>query len=678
MLPCLSNEKESVIPSALIHDLRNGNVLAWVGAGLSIGVGYPSWENLICKISDNIINTLWSDSKLQRWARQNANSTPEWVAEVLSQAHYKGYSDTLIEEFKRNTDKSSLMHALLSLLPFKGYITTNYDALIETNLEKFISYKPNIYTPKNASLLLAKDENQKFIYKVHGSINDDLGNMILTETDYYSLMQNGTYSKVLSSLLSKYTLVGFGYSLRDRDFRSVLHERYELFGNNCPPFYVFTSSEDTCQEEIECYRNKFNVHIVSINPANEFQELLSVVFSIYCLCHRIDSTNNSNSILDLLDARINSQSILLKIADNPILLKANQFLSGIKDPLEMDEIVSILFENSIDITSAHVELLCNRVDNRRLICAEPDEKNADKINLAKLLKKNIDVIPIDDNPKFLSNYYKKIIDKYYKTLSELLIDPKSFKVLITNTNELKRISEYYKQQGLWKEWLNIASHIRNFCNSSLRIEVLQSMAWVYFWTRDYISLKNLLDEHPEIDKSRGVNNYSSKLAYISRTGLEDQVKKLKRKYNTHAKDYFDISLLGRVYARLSIIDPNKKDTYLSDAEYFVTEALNLASQTNDMIEIAVQNWYLALILIDKGEIERAKIHLAEAKRLDENIMERKPGIAWLRVAEYRLALITTPQNADSQKQIAYQAMAQLGMKDINEYLDKEYFFRRHR
>ena len=95
---------------------------------------------------------------------------------------------------------------------------------------------------------------------------------------------------------------------------------------------------------------------------------------------------------------------------------------------------------------------------------------------------------------------------------------------------------------------------------------------------------------------------------------------------------------------------------------------------NDMIEIAVQNWYLALILIDKGELEKAKIHLAEAKRLDENIMERKPGIAWLRVAEYRLALATNSQNANIKKRIAYQAMEKLGMKDIDEYLDKEYFF----
>ena len=674
MLSCLSHEKESVIPSTLIQDLRNGNVLAWVGAGLSIGMGYPSWETLVCRIAENIDNTLWVDSELQKWAQKNANNAPEWVAEVLSQTHYKGYSDSLIKEFRRNAQKSSYMHAFLSLLPFKGYITTNYDSLIEDSLERFTSYKPNIYTPKTASSLLANKENEKFIYKVHGSINESLEDVILTETDYYSVMQSGIYSKVLSSLFAKDTLVGFGYSLRDRDFRAVLNERYELFKNNCPPFYMFTSSKDTCQEEVDCYRNKFNVHIVSISPEYDFQELASTIFSMYCLCHRIDSTNNSNDILELLGARLSGLSIFSKIESNPMILKANQFLSGIKDPLEMDEIVSIMSESCINITSAHVELLCKWVDNKHLICAEPDYKNTDRIGLAKVLKKNIDVIPVDDNPKFLSSYYKKIIDKYYKTLSDLLTYQDSFEMLVTNKNDLKRISEYYKQQGLWKEWLNIASVIQKFCNPNLRIDVLQSIAWVYFWTRDYNNLEELLKKYPKIDKSCGVNNYSTKLAYMFPKGLTNQAKKLRKKYNANKGDYFDISLLGRVYARLSTIYEDKKDYYLSEAEYFITEALTHASKMNDMIEIAVQNWYLALILIDRGEVEKAKIHLAEAKRLDENIMERKPGIAWLRVAEYRLALIMTPKNVESKKRTAFRAMEKLGMQEIEEYLDKEYFF----
>ena len=184
-------------------------------------------------------------------------------------------------------------------------------------------------------------------------------------------------------------------------------------------------------------------------------------------------------------------------------------------------------------------------------------------------------------------------------------------------------------------------------------------------------MRDLLKKYPQINRDSGVNNYSTKLSYMTSAGLTVQEKKLREEYDKGKRDYFDISLLGRIYARLSIIKATEKDFYLSEAEKFIEEALSLAITETDMIETAVQNWYLALVLIDKGEYEKAKIHLAEAKRLDENIMERKPGIAWLRVAEYRLAKVTNVSNEDSKKRIASQAMKQLGMKNID---DKEYFF----
>lgn len=45
-------------------------------------------------------------------------------------------------------------------------------------------------------------------------------------------------------------------------------------------------------------------------------------------------------------------------------------------------------------------------------------------------------------------FTKDIIDKYYYILSDLLIHQESFEILVTNKNELKRIVEYFKQQGL--------------------------------------------------------------------------------------------------------------------------------------------------------------------------------------------------------------------------------------
>lgn len=674
MIKCLSHEKESVIPTKLINDLRNGNVLAWVGAGLSVGVGYPSWSKLVKNIATSVSNVSWRQSDIQTWVEKNVDTNPEWVAEVLAATNIKEYYDALKEEFNSNRKGENLTHALLAMLPFKGYITTNYDSLIEHNLRVFTEYDPIVYTQANAIDLLIEHTNKKFVYKVHGDVKISLENIILTETDYYSLQRNEIYKKVLSWLFSKHTLVSFGYSLRDRDFREFLNERYELFKGNCPPFYIFTSAKETCREEIDCYRSKFNVHIVDISPEYGFEELSSTLLSMYCLCHRIESEHYSQKIMELLKIRMSNVSYKVGFIDDDNMIKSHRLLSAIKDPLEINELVSIVSESDISTTSAHIELLCKQVDNKRFICNGTFDNVEERINIAKIIKKNIEIIPIDDNPKFLSSYYKSIMDQYYETLSYLLKYRESFSILITSKNELKKIVEYYKQQGLWKEWLEIAKNIIDFCDDSIKTEVLQSIAWIYFWTRDYVSLKDLIADYPDIDSQKGVNNYTVKLSYMTQNGLMGLVNDLKSKYDKNECDYFDISLLGRSYARLSIIDSQKKEEYLELAEQFLEKSLNQAMASKDMIEIAVQNWYLALVLIDREKIEEAKIHLAETKRLDENIMERKPGIAWLRVAEYRLALKNGQKNVITKKNIAYEAMEELGVQAIESYLESEYYF----
>lgn len=54
----LSHDQESKIPIKLISDLRKGQAVAWIGAGLSIGLGYPSWTKLVNTIADSVIRAI--------------------------------------------------------------------------------------------------------------------------------------------------------------------------------------------------------------------------------------------------------------------------------------------------------------------------------------------------------------------------------------------------------------------------------------------------------------------------------------------------------------------------------------------------------------------------------------------------------------------------------------------
>ena len=194
----------------------------------------------------------------------------------------------------------------------------------------------------------------------------------------------------------------------------------------------------------------------------------------------MESEYNSNDIVNLIAEknRGNLQSGI--ISSHSAIGQAHRLISVFKDALEVDEIVSMLSENNVDITSAHVELLCKFYDNSRVIGEDNFDFESDRVCVAKHLKKSFSVIPIDDNPRFLSSYYKDIFKKYINTLTYLLKFKESWQILIETSNDLKIIVEYFKQEGLWTQWLEIARLSIVFCDGSVLIELLRSKAWIYF------------------------------------------------------------------------------------------------------------------------------------------------------------------------------------------------------
>jgi hypothetical protein len=82
-VPPLSALQESQIPVALIRQIRERNVHVLVGSGLSVPIGFPSWEKLIFLIYEKIQDHIWSDNENREWLKNMFNKAPDWAAEVL-------------------------------------------------------------------------------------------------------------------------------------------------------------------------------------------------------------------------------------------------------------------------------------------------------------------------------------------------------------------------------------------------------------------------------------------------------------------------------------------------------------------------------------------------------------------------------------------------------------------
>jgi len=416
---------------------------------------------------------------------------------------------------------------------------------------------------------------------------------------------------------------------------------------------------------------------------NNYEELSSTLLSLYCLTYHVDSSIVTPAVNHLLGHRVKSSTRI----DVPFVPKLNKdmktaekLLAVFKDPIPLDAFTVICTDNSLNLTPAHYRLL-GHTNAFGAMNANPRIKptKVERKIVANWLATVFNSIPIGKTPRYFSIYHKSIFDNYTETLYSLLLTEEGWEALIGSGKagelKFKRINEYFRQQGLWDQWLRVVEkaekHVKQ--SSSLHLNLIRSKMWVYFWTRRFEEAKVLLQNAPDIDTKGGDSSYKSKLKYMK----PHMLKELIEKYECDGvQDYFAISLLGRAYARLWLKDNSKTNTLLEKAESYIKHALDESTKKKDLIEASVQSWYLACIKIDLNKIEEAKALLADVKRLDESIMDRKPGIAWLKVANYRLMMKISDDEAfiSNSRLEAVNAMKSLGMQNVEDFVDKEYYY----
>lgn len=688
MIEPLSIEKESEIPLHLIEEVRASSAILFVGSGLSIPLGYPSWKNLVTSLFKKIEKNLSiKDEENRRWLKDSFSTQPDWAAEVINSASQGGYSSALREIFNiSNEQKVSWNHILISLLSFRGYITTNYDPLIEEYLSIFRLNPPRVYDYEEAmNNYLEFKCSEKHVLKLHGCANKTFENIILTSSDYYKLLQDERYIRLLASIFSENTILCIGFSLQDRDFKFFLEERFHLYNKKCPPLYAVISIEQTCPLEISLLRDKYNVHIITISSGNNYSELTSFLYSLYCIVHREDSAAISPDFLNNAALRVQNSgnySHDVTSPSNPELsVSVKKTLSVFREPIDANVLIAICMEHDVNISSSVCYTLVDSCDNNKVYLKKPivEIGRKEREAVASWIASDLKSIPVTSSARHFTSYHKSIFGRYSRTISYLLRFQEGWDQIIGNNDQstysLTRVTQYFKQEGMWKQWLDIAHNAREFVKekTSIHKELLQSILWIYFWTRRFKEASQLLSEYPELDEKKGEHAYSERLLYMQKVHTKELISKL---LNKNELDYFGYSLLGRSYALLYLLDGKEKE-HLLKAKDLLIKALKEAEENGDWIERSVQSWYLSIVLSDLGEIDKAKLYLAEVKRLDENIMNRIPGIAWLKLAEYRMSVNDSNVSSYRLEEIrddTYLAFERLGVVGIDNFIDNEYFY----
>lgn len=206
------------------EQMKLGYLSVFAGAGLSVASGYVDWKRLL--------------EPLCKQMRLNINKDLTEIAQYYkNQYGRQGLNDIVFNEFAK-MPKNNENVTWLAKLPIKEYWTTNYDDIIEQEIQKRGKVVETIINQE--SFKYHDPRREVVIYKMHGDKRypDDV---VLTKEDYQKYDdKRKLFTRLLSVELVRRTFVFIGFSFNDPNLERILSiAKNTLNSKSLPKHYCF-------------------------------------------------------------------------------------------------------------------------------------------------------------------------------------------------------------------------------------------------------------------------------------------------------------------------------------------------------------------------------------------------------------------------------------------------------
>jgi hypothetical protein len=199
----------------MLGDLaRSGHLVPFLGAGVSVSAGAPTWRDLLA--------TLRAGVQLEEGAAAAFDKLAVLdQAGVLEQLYVDQHGSRAAfgEVVAKAVDlqKYGLAPALLAAVPSSGAITLNYDRLFE--LACHDAQRPRTVLPENIPAV-----GNSWLLKLHGSVSQP-ESIVLTRDDYLGYNSNReALSALVKAHLLTHHLLFVGFGLADDHFHEIVHD----------------------------------------------------------------------------------------------------------------------------------------------------------------------------------------------------------------------------------------------------------------------------------------------------------------------------------------------------------------------------------------------------------------------------------------------------------------------
>ena len=254
---------ENMYKESLFQAISKGEVVLWVGAGLSLYAGLPSGVQLREILYEGL-------TPLEKEEVGKESDLSHLADEICV---LKGNRNYIVQTLKRifaGNFLSTETHKVISQIPhFRNIITTNYDSLFE---RVYDSNKLNIIFSDDHTPYI--DDKKVNLFKIHGDLSAP-NSIIITESDYNNFFskdtEQNTIWSVIKGIIATKSILFIGYGLEDTNIQVIFNKIRNKIGENGKECY-FVAPNISTTKSIKL--NRANIHPISLTGEKLFEELI--------------------------------------------------------------------------------------------------------------------------------------------------------------------------------------------------------------------------------------------------------------------------------------------------------------------------------------------------------------------------------------------------------------------
>lgn len=223
----------------IVRAIKERRLVIFAGSGISKDAGLPDWVELGCQLYERLSSRIPENSKdVARQLLADKETIPIGIDFIFKFVTRLDVGNDIREILKPK--KESSVYKILEELDLPGFVTTNYDRLLDNivsgNVHRLTNSIEKLKLVPNAVNYALGNPGNQFLIKLHGDI-DDLNSpddieiarggpfMVLSKADYSSLVQGDRGEALrlaLHAILQRTSILFLGYGFGDPDIKFSL------------------------------------------------------------------------------------------------------------------------------------------------------------------------------------------------------------------------------------------------------------------------------------------------------------------------------------------------------------------------------------------------------------------------------------------------------------------------